>query len=75
LIGNVTEWLGVCNSEAITTSPSPCLTSGGGYADTIDNVRCDDHTSTRPKSTRAPDLGFRCCYDLTLVELQDAGLL
>ncbi|HEV3189780.1 MAG TPA: SUMF1/EgtB/PvdO family nonheme iron enzyme [Polyangiaceae bacterium] len=75
LIGNVAEWLGVCNAQSISNASSPCNTAGGSYA--TDLVACHDGPTGQSvaKSSRLPDLGFRCCYDLLPVESQDAGLL
>jgi sulfatase modifying factor 1 len=74
LVGNVSEWLGVCSAQMLTTASSSCMIAGGSYANPFDTIRCDDVSSLRPKSSRLPDVGIRCCYDLTLVERRDAGL-
>jgi formylglycine-generating enzyme required for sulfatase activity len=76
LIGNVSEWMGICSAQGITTGASSCETAGGSYADPLDSIHCNDLLGVEyPKSSRRAEVGFRCCYDLNLIEKQDAGLL
>jgi formylglycine-generating enzyme required for sulfatase activity len=74
LIGNVSEWLGICGANNATSPDTPCMMAGGGYLDTLASVGCFNVEPSLAKSGRRPDVGFRCCYDLTPADRQQAGL-
>ena len=67
LIGNLAEWTFSCTfvDPARPQAPSGCLTRGGAYDDSL---RACDHEHNVPGDARLPDLGFRCCADLTASE-------
>jgi hypothetical protein len=71
LSGNVSEWENSC--AANTGMSDACLYRGGAYDDldngTTPTLFCNSGSATTPKSatharsTREPDIGFRCCAD------------
>ncbi len=67
LLGNVAEWVFSCNfvDPHAPAGPTGCMTRGGGYDMPL--APCDVE-NIRSNDTRAPDLGFRCCADLTPAE-------
>jgi formylglycine-generating enzyme required for sulfatase activity len=67
LVGNVAEWVFSCNYLDPQAPPAPtgCMTRGGGYDMPL---RTCDVEDVRSNDTRAPDIGFRCCADLTSAE-------
>lgn len=64
MLGNVAEWVYSCvpQDPELADLPTGCLTLGGGYDKPLQACQGED---TVPNDTRAPDLGFRCCSDLT----------
>ena len=65
-IGNVAEWVFGCGG-----TPTGCLVAGGAYDPLASGVdpqllgTCSGADVVRSPDTRAPDIGFRCCADLT----------
>jgi formylglycine-generating enzyme len=69
--GNVSEWEDSCAASAGLSDQ--CAYRGGSYADldtgTTPTLLCNSGTATTPKlatkprSTRDPEIGFRCCAD------------
>ncbi len=72
LIGNVREWIGVCEAVGASAPDGACDTGGGGYGDPIES--CTNPNGAVAKSNRRPDVGVRCCYDLSETQRQVAGL-
>jgi sulfatase modifying factor 1 len=72
LIGNVQEWLGICAAIDPSSPDGTCALRGGGYDDSLAGSGCG-LDETLPKATRLPDVGFRCCYDLTAAQREMAG--
>jgi formylglycine-generating enzyme len=61
LSGNVAEWNDTCSGTA--GAADGCVARGGSYLDGPYELRCEP-ASTRPRSTQAEHLGFRCCAEL-----------
>jgi hypothetical protein len=74
LIGNVREWVGVCDARALEAPDGPCWALGGSYDDALDNLGCHRLGPSFSKSARRPDLGFRCCHELSAPDRLKAGL-
>jgi len=71
--GNVAEWEDSCSASAELTDQ--CLVRGGSYLDTNvsvgaapslqcnSNVHGSPKAATKTRSTRSPEIGFRCCSE------------
>jgi sulfatase modifying factor 1 len=70
LIGNVAEWVFMCDRTDTPELPdTACRAIGGSYAGTMAAATCSGMASgAYPKNTRSPDLGFRCCSGLSPAE-------
>lgn len=67
LLGNVDEWIYLCNSLVLgdPAAPRGCVARGGGYDASVESCRLE---RTLRNDTRLPNLGFRCCAKLTTAE-------
>jgi len=71
--GNVAEWEDSCNAS--TDLSDQCLVRGGSYLDTnvsvgtAPSLQCNSNVhgspkmATKARSTRSPEIGFRCCSE------------
>lgn len=75
LIGNVREWTASCDNTEVSSPEAKCFALGGGYQDDLAGLGCNRYFSTSERQGgRSPQIGLRCCYDLTAQERADAGL-
>lgn len=76
MLGNVAEWVFSCQKTNEANLPDKtCRVFGGSYASTSGKAKCALVSESLDKIDRRPDVGFRCCSDLTSREKKEAGLL
>lgn len=75
LVGNVKEWIAQCDGVDPLSASSRCHVLGSSYNSALDMLGCADYLGgPQAQSTHSSEIGFRCCYDLTPQERQEAGL-
>jgi|HubBroStandDraft_1064217.scaffolds.fasta_scaffold14984_1 sulfatase modifying factor 1 len=67
MVGNVAEWVVLCDSHSDGGPDTPCQHRGGSFADSLESATCTT-VETSARNTRDRTLGLRCCGTLTPTE-------
>lgn len=74
MIGNVSEWIRSCTAFSDGGPDVLCQRRGGSYGDALTSWNCTTATAAAlRRDSRLPDLGFRCCSELTPAEAATVG--
>ena len=70
MVGNVAEWISVCQTQGAAEGQSTdvCAVVGGSSEENLDLVTCYYGTEFAERASRAPEIGMRCCAELSFDE-------